>query len=66
LWDAIKGLNAADFSDAALRMLFHVHLMQQRSTTSGASRGSLAHVASSQPAWVTVEARDAVGLYTLN
>jgi hypothetical protein len=50
LWELVCGLEARDFSDESLCMLFHVSLMHQSAGRS---------VTVVQPAWLMVEARDA-------
>jgi hypothetical protein len=50
LWELVCGLEAQDFSDEGLRMLFHVHLMHHSASRS---------VTVACPAWLMVEARDA-------
>jgi hypothetical protein len=50
--DRVCGLEARDFSDESLRMLFHAHLMHN---SSDASRS----VKVAYPAWLMAEARDA-------
>jgi hypothetical protein len=52
VWDRVCGLEARDFSDESLYMLFHAHLMHTSSDTSRSVK--VVH-----PAWLTVEARDA-------
>jgi len=47
LWELVCGLEARDFSDEGLRMLFHVHLMHNSTSRS---------VAVAHPEWVMVEA----------
>jgi hypothetical protein len=50
LWELVCGLEARDFSDEGLRMLFHAHLMHNSASRS---------VTVVHPAWLVVEARDA-------
>jgi hypothetical protein len=50
LWELVCGLEAQDFSDKGLYMLFHVHLMHH----SASPLVTVGH-----PAWFMVEARDA-------
>jgi hypothetical protein len=50
LWKLVCGLEAQDFSDEGLRMLFYVHLMHHSASRS---------VTVACPAWLVVEARDA-------
>jgi hypothetical protein len=52
MWVLVCGLNASDFSDESLRMLFHVHLMHHFSSSGGS-------VKVAYPAWLMVDARDA-------
>jgi hypothetical protein len=52
MWDLVCRLQASDFIDEGLRMLFHVYLMHHFSSPSG-----LVKVA--YPAWLMVDARDA-------
>jgi hypothetical protein len=53
VWKLVCDMEARDFADEQLRMLFHAHLMQ----TSFLSSQVTANV--STPGWLTVEARDA-------
>jgi hypothetical protein len=50
LWELVCGLEARDFSDEELRMLFHAHLMHHSASRS---------VTVACPVWVMVEAQDA-------
>ena len=52
-WELVRGLEARDFSDESLCMLFHVHLMHATLVDSSRS------VAVAYPAWLMTEARDA-------
>jgi G:T-mismatch repair DNA endonuclease (very short patch repair protein) len=51
VWDRVCGLEARDFSDEGLFMLFHAHLMHEYSDTCRS-------VKVAYPAWLMVEARD--------
>jgi hypothetical protein len=53
VWDRVCGLEARDFSDESLRMLFHAHLMHTSFDTTRSVK--VAH-----PAWLMKEARDAL------
>jgi hypothetical protein len=50
LWELVNGLEARDFSDESLRMLFHAYLMHHSASRS---------VTVTYPAWLMVEARGA-------
>ena len=52
MWDLVCRLQASEFSDESLRMLFHVYLMHHFSSSSGS-------VKVAYPAWLMVDARDA-------
>jgi hypothetical protein len=52
MWDLVCCLQASDFSDESLHMLFHVHLMHHFSSSGGS-------VKVAYPAWLMVDARDA-------
>jgi hypothetical protein len=52
VWDQVCGLEARDFKDEELRMLFHAHLMHDSSDTSRS-------VKVAYPAWLMAEAREA-------
>jgi hypothetical protein len=52
VWDRVCCLQASDFSDESLHMLFHVHLMHNFSSSGGS-------VKVAYPDWLMVEARDA-------
>jgi hypothetical protein len=52
VWKLMCDMEARDFADEGLRMLFHAHLMHDRFLS------SQVHANVSTPGWLTVEARD--------